>query len=184
MDAWDNGHNLVTNDNPEVSPYFLQHIFFAMMPTWREEGASDYEMFMKSVGIAQDILEREIVHANDGLIAEEIVLDTYNKTQDKRVIILDKHYPSMYTLHAVPEPLYVIYPRSESNGWGVKAVRKDPKTFNSRKDFPKSWGGLRDEELQKVTGVSDAVFCHKGLFLAVAKSKDGAIKLAQIAVES
>ena len=39
-----------------------------------------------------------------------------------------------------------------------------------------------DETLQKVTGVEDAVFCHKGLFLAVAKSKEGAIKLAELAL--
>jgi uncharacterized UPF0160 family protein len=66
----------------------------------------------------------------------------------------------------------------------VRAVRDDPKTFINRKNFPKLWAGLRDEELQNVTGVKDAVFCHRGLFLAVANSKEGAIKLAQIAVES
>jgi len=54
----------------------------------------------------------------------------------------------------------------------------------NRKNFPKLWAGLRDEELQNVTGVPDAIFCHRGLFLAIAKSKEGAIKLAQIAVES
>ncbi len=43
-------------------------------------------------------------------------------------------------------------------------------------------GGLRDEELQKITGVEDAVFCHKGLFLAVSKSKEGAVKLAELAL--
>ncbi|MEK7140170.1 MAG: MYG1 family protein, partial [Patescibacteria group bacterium] len=68
--------------------------------------------------------------------------------------------------------------------WSAKAIRTDPKTFNNRKDFPKPWAGLRDQELQEVTGVSDALFCHKGLFMAVAKSQKGAIKLAQIAVES
>ena len=84
-----------------------------------------------------------------------------------------------------PEPLFVIYPREVyKNYWAVKAVRNDPKTFINRKDFPKSWAGLRDEELQKISGVSDAIFCHRGLFLAVAKTKEGAIKLAQIAVES
>jgi uncharacterized UPF0160 family protein len=41
---------------------------------------------------------------------------------------------------------------------------------------------LKDEELQKISGVSDATFCHRGLFLAGAKSKEGAIKLAEIAL--
>ena len=55
-------------------------------------------------------------------------------------------------------------------------------TFNNRKNFPQDWAGLRDEELQKVTQVSDAIFCHRGLFLAVAKSKEGAIALAEKAL--
>jgi uncharacterized UPF0160 family protein len=63
-------------------------------------------------------------------------------------------------------------------------MRKEKKSFINRKDLPFSWSGLRDEEFQKVTGVSDAVFCHRALFLAVAKSKEGAIKLAQLALEN
>jgi len=63
-------------------------------------------------------------------------------------------------------------------------VQDNPKTFINRKNFPKPWAGLRDEELANVSGVRDAVFCHRGLFLAVAQSKEGAVKLAQIAVES
>ena len=57
-------------------------------------------------------------------------------------------------------------------------------TFKNRKDLPKSWAGLVDEELQKISGVPDAMFCHRGLFVANAKSREGAIKLAQIAVQS
>ena len=78
----------------------------------------------------------------------------------------------------------MIYPRKTDNTWGAKGVPKYLKTFQNRKDFPKNWGGLRNEELQKITGVSDAIFCHHALYMAVAKSKEGAIKLAQIAVES
>ena len=66
----------------------------------------------------------------------------------------------------------------------MKAVRNDPKTFVNRKDFPKAWAGFGMKNCENITGVSDAVFCHRGLFIAVAKSKEGAIKLAQIAVES
>ena len=54
----------------------------------------------------------------------------------------------------------------------------------NRKDFPTFWGGLRDGELAKVSGIKDAVFCHTGLFLSVAKSKEGAIEMAKIAINS
>jgi uncharacterized UPF0160 family protein len=51
-------------------------------------------------------------------------------------------------------------------------------------DFPESWGGKKGEELAKETGICDAIFCHNLRFIAVAKSKQGAIKLAKKAVSS
>ncbi len=192
IDAGDNGFDLVENKY-EVTPYVIQQAFSSMKPTWREENVSIDEMFLKCVDIAKQILSREIIQASDGVLAEEKVFSIYDGTEDKRIIILDNKYPFEHTLHNFPEPLFVVYPRGagdnaeegeESETWGVKAVRADPKTFKNRKNFPKHWAGLRDEDLQNVTNVRDAIFCHRGLFLSVAKSKEGAIKLAQIAVES
>lgn len=183
IDAGDNGFSLVENKH-KISPYFLQHAFYAMRPTWREENVTDDQMFLKCVEIAKVILSREIIQVQDILFAEEKVLAIYHETTDKRVIVLDKNYPSEYILHDFPELLFVVYPRTTDNLWAARAVRKNLNNFENRKNFPQKWGGLRDEELQKISGVADAVFCHRGLFLAVAKSKEGAIKLAQIAVES
>ena len=56
--------------------------------------------------------------------------------------------------------------------------------FERKMYFPESWAGKRGEELAKITGVPDAVFCHDNRFLAVTKSKEGAVKLAQLAIES
>jgi uncharacterized UPF0160 family protein len=183
IDAWDNGFDLVQNKY-ETSPYLIQHAFWAMQPTWKEGDSGYGEMFLKSVEMAKEILKREIVQAQDALLAEESVIDAYNDSLDKRIIFLDKNYPFQFILNKFTEPLFTIYFKESSNHFMVKAVREDPKTFNNRKNFPVSWAGLRDEELQKITGVVDAVFCHRGLFLAVADTKEGAIKLAQIAVES
>ncbi len=182
IDAGDNGFDLIQNLY-EVSPYLLQHLFLAMRPTWREESLKEDEMFLKSLEIAKQILKREIVQAEDSVLAEDLVTSAYHNSLDKRIIVLEKNYPYEYTLNNFSEPLFVIYPREDNINWGIKAVREDPKTFINRKNFPKLWAGLRDEELQNVSGVRDAVFCHRGLFLAVAKSREGAIKLAQLALE-
>ncbi|MDP2788534.1 MAG: MYG1 family protein [bacterium] len=183
VDAGDNGFDLVENKY-EVSPYFIQHFFSSMRPSWTEENLSDDEMFLKCVSVAKMILTREIIQAKGKVSAEESLITIYKNSKDKRIIVLDKNYPFEYVLNKYLEPLFVIYPRKSDGFWGVKAVREDPKTFNNRKDFPKSWAGLRDHELQKITGVSDSIFCHRGLFLAVAKSKEGAIKLAQLALQT
>jgi len=184
VDAHDNGMDLVDNKY-EVAPYNIQYFFYSMVPTWREEeeGISFDENFMQSVNIAKKILLREIVQAKDLVFAENSIKKIYEDTKDKRVLVFDKNYPSAEILHTFPETLFVIYPRIDSS-WGVKAVRSDIRTFKNRKDFPEAWGALVNEELQKVTGVNDAVFCHRALFLAVAKSKEGALKLAELALTS
>ena len=117
------------------------------------------------------------------LLDAELLADVYRDASDKRIIVLEQNYPFEYILHNFPEPLFAVYPRKTDQSWGIKAIRKNPKTFTNRKNFPKSWAGLRDLELQKITGISDAIFCHKGLFLAGAKSKEGAIALAQLALQ-
>ena len=184
IDAWDNGLDLTTNKFTDISPYFIQHLFLSMEPTWREEDLNINDMFLKSVNMAKEILSREVVHAKDWLEAEGLVKEAYKNSKDKRIIVLEKNYPSQYILNQFPEPLFTIYPRKTNNYWGIKAVREDLKTFKNRKDMPKAWAGVRDGELARISGVEDAIFCHKGLFMAVAKSKEGAVKLAEIAVKS
>jgi len=183
IDANDNGMTLSENKT-NIFPYSIQDVFACMRPSWTEETLTNDEMFLKSVEIAKILLQREIVQAKGLIIAEEKVLEIYNNTKDKRIIVLDGKYPYGEKLGEFPEPIYVVRPRENNMSWGVNCIRKEKRSFNNRKDLPFSWAGLRDEELQKVTGVSDAMFCHRGLFLAVAKTKEGAIALAELALNN
>jgi len=182
IDAFDNGFDLVENKY-KVSPYFIEHLFLVMLPVPREKDTSNDEMFLKSVKIAKEVLLREIIHVEDAILSEQKIIPIYKDMKDKRILVLDEHFHDEDILSKFRELLFVIYPRTSDGLWGVRAVRENPKTFRNRRNFPKNWGGLRNEELQKITNVSDAVFCHKGLFLAVAKSKEGAIKLAELALK-
>ena len=183
IDALDNGQSLVEN-KCDISPYYIQDLFFSIRPTWKETDRDEDAAFLECVELAKKILSREIIQINDALLAEEIIIAAYKNAADKRIIILDKHYPWELVVSNFPETLFVIYQREADGLWAAKTVRKDQNSFVNRKNFPKIWAGLRDEDLQNVSGVRDAVFCHRGLFLVVAKSKEGAIKLAQNAVES
>lgn len=183
IDAGDNGIDLVENKY-DISPYLIQHAFSSMYPTWREDDSNKDEIFLKCVEIAKIFLKREITQATDTILGEKSLMKIYENTEDKRIIILDDNYPFESILCNYSEPLFVIYPRKTDNTWGVKAVTKNAITFQNKKDLPESWGGLLEGELAKISGVSDAVFCHRALFLAVAKSREGAIKLAQLALNS
>ncbi len=181
IDATDVGIDLFTNIKEDVYPYLLRSFLVSLKPTWKEDDLNEYVMFDKAVNFAKEILQREIKITQDVAEGEQAVIEAYNKTEDKRIIIMDKKYPWEDVLSGYKEPLYAIYPNIS---WRVKAVRDDFNSFENRKDFPESWGGKNDEELAEITGVSDALFCHRARFLAGAKSKEGAIKLAQIALDA
>lgn len=77
--------------------------------------------------------------------------------------------------------LYVIFPGSSPEDWRIQAVEKA--TFVSRKALPEPWRGLRDADLEKESGVPGSFFIHSSGFIGGNKTKEGAIKLAQIACD-
>lgn len=180
IDANDNGINLF-DVKGEIAPYTIQDIFFNFRPTWQEE--QDYDAcFIKLLPFVVEILKREIIQMRDKLKAESIVRNAYEKAEDKRVIFFDGTYPWFETINEYSEPLYVISKKGET--WRAEAVRKEKYKFETRKPFPEAWAGKRDGEMAKISGVSDAIFCHNGRFLIVAKSKEGIIELVKKALIS
>lgn len=181
VDAGDNGVSVYREAGfTNISPYLIEYFFFLFRPTYKEENKNLDKDFNKALKIAEFIIQREIKINNDILKAEKIIVDFYKKSKDKRLIILDFKYPWKYVLMKYPEPLFVVCP--DEGRWKLSAVKKNITTFENRKDLPKIWAGKRNEEFQKVTGVSDAIFCHNKKFLAVAKTKEGILKLASIAL--
>ncbi len=181
IDADDNAFPISTVTG-DVSPYKIQNMLYAFRTTWKEDESTMDTTFLDLVALAKKVITREIKHAQDTHDARSLVLETYNNATDKRLIIFDVNMPAEDTLMDFPEPLFAVRPNTDGK-WRVTGVASKPNSFERRKDLPESWAGLRDEDLQKVTGVSDAVFCHNGRFLAVAGSREGAIKLAQMALD-
>ena len=188
VDASDNGVETYLKSSESLTPYTVHNFVDAFYPTWKEEekGQNFDTAFEEVSKVAQRILSREIQKAVDKKEGEVFVKKAYNETEDKRIIVIDGRYPWESVLSHYSEPLYVISPDSQKNGyWKIKAVREDPEaSFKNRKDLPKSWAGKRGEELAEITGVNDAIFCHKACFIAVTKSKEGALELARLAQEN
>jgi len=139
--------------------------------------------FVKMVVLAKEFLKREITKTQDALEASEAVRHAYESAPDKRLVVCDKAYPFEDELHKYPEPLFVVSPRPDGS-WRLHTVSLSASNFfQNRKDLPAEWAGLRDEEMARISGVPDAMFCHNGRFLAVAKTKEGALALAGKALE-
>jgi uncharacterized UPF0160 family protein len=184
VDADDDGLDICQKSLPSIKPFMMVDVIYAMRPTWKEADVNINKIFLEAVAWAEEILLREIKIAEDNLEAEGLVTEIYNKTTDKRVIVFDKIYLPKPLLYKYPEPLFVIYLDRSREMWRVTTIEKGEGTYECRKNFPETWWGKKDDELAKITGVADAVFCrNKGIF-AGAKSQAGAIKLAQLALQT
>ncbi|MDD5152681.1 MAG: MYG1 family protein [Candidatus Pacebacteria bacterium] len=188
IDAVDSGVSLFSLINPEVFPYSINNVLGALRPTWKEEAGdkeSIDEGFAVALNLAKDILLREIKIARDQIEANKFVLKAYNKAKDKRVIVIEGHYPCDEILLKFSEPLFVVKPdHQDETKWKVKTVRKGSDSFEARKFLPVKWSGKKGEEFAKITGVKDSIFCHVNCFVAVAGSKAGALKLAELALNN
>ena len=182
IDAEDNGMSIY-DPKGETTPFTIQQFFYLHRPTWKESEELYDEAFPDLVALAKEVILREIEITRDVLEAREIAEKAYAEAEDKRLIVLEIACPHGETLAAHPEPLVVVFPRRGSTNWGVGLVPSGEGMFQDRMKLPEAWAGLRDEDMAKASGVPDAIFCHRARFLAVAKSKEGALALAKLALD-
>jgi uncharacterized UPF0160 family protein len=187
IDAHDNGVDFFTLAFEGVSPYTIGQFLGALGPAWGESATHD-AAFREAVLVARRVIDREIVHAQKDQEAIRMI-DAAYAAADKKIVIIDSTPAVPRTLiqkrlSKYPESLYAIRNHEESGTWQVVTVLEDPDSFKSRRPLPLAWAGKRDHELASLTGVSDAYFCHNARFMCLARSKEGALKLAQLALEA
>ena len=84
-----------------------------------------------------------------------------------------------------PHVMYIVCPSQDGKKHTVLATHKQHSgngVEGLNHPLPASWAGLTDQELQKVSGVPDALFCHRDRFIATAVSIQGAIDLANLSL--
>lgn len=182
IDAMDNGVEIARPVYRDTPPYYFADFLFDCNPGWGEKNDFD-KCFQNALAVAVKTLSREIQRSRANAEGRKFVERAYREATDKRLIIIDGDYPWRKVLISHPEPLFIIKPRA-NGGWDAKAVPTAPQSFENRAQFPKVWAGLSDSALVSMTGVPDAVFCHNGRFMVIAKSREGAIALAKMALEA
>ncbi|KAF2275123.1 metal-dependent protein hydrolase [Westerdykella ornata] len=113
-----------------------------------------------------------------------------------RILVLKKGMPwadHLYTLEkeahipegVAPQVLYVLFPETDEadSKWRIRAVSKENSGFENRKDLPDAWKGVRDEELSRISGIPGGVFVHAAGFIGGNKTFEGALAMAQKALE-
>ena len=182
IDAEDNGIKIVENIG-KVSSYTLYQIIYSFNPHWTDRTKNYDKSFLKAVKFAKTVLKSEIKYAKSQKDAIKILQSAVNNSKGDYVV-LSKSCPWKHFLVEKSNKKYVIYHNSANESWYVSGVPIKMDSFQIRKNFPKTWAGLTGKDLVKVTGVKTAVFCHKNLFLCATKTKEDAIKIAEIALKS
>ena len=86
---------------------------------------------------------------------------------------------NFFELGGVDHPaLFVIMP--SQGQWKLRGIPPDLEhRMQVRLPLPEEWAGLRDEKLEEVSGIKGAVFCHKGRFISVWKTKEAVLKAVE-----
>lgn len=185
IDAIDNGISISEPAECGLYDYGIHGIIAAYQNTWKEAMDMDKQLnsFLKLVDFFESIIEREIERSKHRLEMIDVIEQCYQESENKEIIEIPHHVTVGALVQVLDKYKEVVYVVCKSNSnWKALAVRKSPCSFENRKSMPESWAGKRGKELQDITGVSDAVFCHNALFLAVSESRIGAWQLAELAL--
>ncbi|MBY4639299.1 MYG1 family protein [Gluconacetobacter entanii] len=169
----------------------LADIVSSCRPAWdtAELYGPDEAKMQESIGFADAattvaaFLVNTVDRVRASLKATDRVLAAYEAAQDKRILVMDTGMPTEKVIfeHDLPV-VYVVSPAAPGR-WNVKAVPPVRGDFGQRVSLPEAWRGLDGEALAKVSGVEDAVFAHPARFICGAGSKEGALKMARLALE-
>lgn len=184
IDAQDNGVDVMTSQVPVMT---LCDIINSFIPTNGGEAELE-DAFFEAVAFAKTILYKTAKkfvdnYANYRMVKEEL---KKQNVEESHILVLEKSVPwkeTLLELDVKEHVLFVVY-QDVTGSWCTQTVPKEANSFVARKNLPKTWGGLRDAELSSHTGIKDCIFCHPALFICGNQTKEGAISMAQKAVEN
>lgn len=186
--------DIVDTGQGDVAPglFGLSSLLAQLNTNWMEEAGLSadakaqlqFTRFVDAVSITRQFLDRAIVKQVSQIRSADIVRNAPRLLGGRVLHLQEGGMPwTRVVVDEMPEVLLVVYPDSDGNQFQIKTVPVDVGSFRSRRDLPASWAGLRDQELAAVSGVADSVFCHMNLFIGGARSLDGALKLAEKALQ-
>lgn len=184
IDAVDNG-TMPAADYPAQAMSFSQ-VISGFNPNWDSSEDAD-EAFVKAVAFAEVVFDNMLATAVSKAKAQQIVEEAIEASEE-HIMVLDQFVPWQDFIFAsenekAGDVQFVVFP-SNRGGYNWQCV---PDAFGStgqRKPVPTEWRGLNGSDLQEVTGVETAVFCHQAGFIGSAKTLEDAIALAKLAVEA
>ncbi len=181
--AFEKISDFLSRNSRSITGYSVSKAISAFNNNWDENERNTSKNFIEAMKFARQILEREVTrlqsNKNGGKELSNLVLMSGNQ----EILVLDKYVPLNSDSLVESNIKYIIFPDSGNDGqWDVKCVPTENGGFESKIPFPAEWGASENTDLQRITGIKDAVFCHKSRFIAGARSVEGAKALAELSL--
>lgn len=182
IDADDNG--VFPKIEAEYKVKTLSNIIKLFNPSYGSDTDSD-KQFVKAVTLAKEIISEEVSTIIGKVKAKYQVLEVLKNTEGN-ILILPEYMPYEETVltEDTEQKLYFVVFPSNRGGYNIKTLAKSLEDKTSRKEFPLEWAGLVDNELEEVTGIKGARFCHSTRFLVSCDTLETALKLIDKALSS
>lgn len=155
-------------------------------PTWDDPASAGEQAgdaaFWQASALAEQVLRRKVEVMRARMAAETEILDAHRAGPDPRLLVLERGMPWKNVVHAHKLPVLLAVSPASNGNWMLDTVPPEPGSFAQKLPLPADWAGLPENELRTLTGVPDAVFAHLRRFVASARSREGAIAMARLAL--
>ena len=175
LDAVDNGRTAPKSEVP-----CFPRLVDALNQTADTQEEFD-QAFERATTVAQWFLEGLVAGQRKIERAEQVVVAAMQDAEahQRNVIFLDAYHswkkPYFANGGASHPTEFVLFPGTDGS-WRIVAIPPQYGDFAQKRSLPEAWAGLTDAELEAVVGIEGAVFCHKNRFIAVFKTREGALQ--------
>lgn len=173
VDAHDNGKAV---QEPGVCSF--SHVIANFTPLSHDANSQEiYQDFMAAFDFTVGHLQRLKNRFQYNVGCREVVAEAMGKY--RVCLIFNKSIPwqeSFFSMGGKNHPaLFVIMPAGSH--WKLRVIPPDyERRMELRMPLPEKWAGLLGNDLKKASGISGAIFCHKGRFTSVWETKEDALK--------
>lgn len=161
----------------------LPSLLMDLNPPYDAPDGAERAWFDVALRLAGDVLISRAKGLESALRARREVLDAIERSGASPVLELPRGAPFRAAIEeaGADHILLVVHPRKTD--WVVSTVSVEEGSYTRRLDLPEGWAGLEGAALAARSGVPDAVFCHRSRFMAVAGTREGALRMAELALE-
>ena len=173
----------VQNGPVQNGPLSLASLIGEFNPAWDDPAAGgDHagdDAFVEATAFATGMLRRRVESMRARHAAEAAVLAAHRGGTDPRLLVLGRGMPWKNVVHNHALPVLLAVSPASNGNWMLDTVPPEPGSFAQKLPLPQDWAGLTEAELATASGVPDAVFVHLRRFVGAARSRDGAIAMAE-----